>query len=168
MVKGLPVRLTESVDRKRRLYKDRPGKIVGWAEHPKEQTEAVDEERFLTQLPLCIYIFFPGCTWKIHEDLDPGVYPLAPVSRTWVVNEYTGIKARRTGYFIVPDFASTAHGIQGTSLDAVLCAAIGPEEKTTTQDQVAAYVSLSRAKRADKAHVLNSIRIEKGGSEPRL
>ena len=85
------------------------------------------------------------------------MYPLAPVSRTWVVNEYTGIKARRTGYFIVPDFASTAHGIQGTSLDAVLCAAKGPEEKTTTQDQVAAYVSLSRAKRADKAPVLNTI-----------
>ena len=123
---------------------------------------AVDEELLLTQFPSCIYIFFPGCTWIVHEDLDPGVYPLAPVSRTWVVNEYTGIKARRTGYFIVPDFASTAHGIQGTSLDAVLCAAIVPEEKTTTQDQVAAYVSLSRAKRADKAHVLDSIRTRIG------
>ena len=57
LVKGLPVRLTESVDRKRRLYKDRPGKIVGWAPHPKENSVAVDEERFLRQLPPCIHIF---------------------------------------------------------------------------------------------------------------
>ena len=24
-------------------------------------------------------------TWKIHEDLEAGVYPVAPVSRTWKV-----------------------------------------------------------------------------------
>ena len=48
LVKDLPVRLTESVDRKRRLYKDRPGQIVGWALHPQEDSMTVDEHLLLT------------------------------------------------------------------------------------------------------------------------
>ena len=114
----------------------------------------MDGEWLLDHLPQCLYIYFPGATWTVHEDLGVGVYPLSPVSRTWTVNEYTGIKARRTGFFIVPDFASTAHMIQGASLDAVLSSCPGPSEKTSTTDQIAAYVSLSRAKRADKVYAI--------------
>ena len=151
---GLPVRLTESVDRKRQLYRNRCGYIVGWAPHPHETKTDVDGEWLLNNLPQCIYIKFPGATWLVHEDLGEGVYPLAPVSRTWKVNEYTGIKARRTGFFVVADFASTAHMLQGASLDAVLCSCPGPQEKTNTSDQVAGYVSFSRAKKADKVHAI--------------
>ena len=35
-----------------------------------------------------------------------------------MVNKRTRVKVRRTGFFLVPDFASTAHMIQGQSLDA--------------------------------------------------
>ena len=74
----------------------------------------------LSHMPKAIYVLFPNATWRIHPDLPPGVYPLTPKSRTWKVKKYTGVKARRTGFFLVPDFAATAHMIQGTSLNAVL------------------------------------------------
>eukprot|EP00973_Karenia_brevis_P020135 2763385-Karenia_brevis.AAC.1 len=83
-------------------------------------------------MPVAVYVFFPGATWTVHPDLGPGVYPLTPVSRTWEVNKFTGVKARRTGFFLLPDFASTAHMIQGRSLEAVLCG--------VTDSQIAAYV----------------------------
>ena len=138
LVEGLPVRLTETVDRKRRLYKTRRGFIDRWVQHPHEAQEPIENGILLTHMPPVIYVRFPGATWKIHPDLDPGLYPLTPVSRSWKVNKYTGVKARRTGYFLLPDFASTAHMIQGTSLDAVLCG--------ITDNQIAAYVGYSRAK----------------------
>ena len=63
------------------------------------------------------YVEFPDAPWAI-EGLPQGVYPLPPASRTWEVSKYTKIKVRRTGFFLVPDFASTAHMIQGQSLEA--------------------------------------------------
>ena len=76
------------------------------------------------------------------------MYPLAPVSRTWTVNRQTNVKARRTGFFLVPDFASTAHMIQGMSLDAAFVELVHTDlhEKITEDLYVSAYVMLSRAK----------------------
>ena len=111
LARGLPVRLTDAVDRERSLFRGRRGVIVGWAPHPMEESIEVDGELLLTKQPLAIYIHFPKATWTIHEDLGVGVYPLTAKSRTWLVNRQTKVKARRTGFFLVPDFASTAHMI---------------------------------------------------------
>ena len=118
----MPVRLTDTIDKKRRLYRYRRGFVVDWVLHPEEASTDIENGCHLSHLPLTAYVKFPGASWQIHPDLEPGVYPLTPVSRTWLVNKHTGVKARRTGFFLLPDFASTAHMIQGTSLDAVLCA----------------------------------------------
>ena len=82
----------------------------------------------------------------IHEDLGEGVHPITPVSCSWVVNKYTGIQARRTGFFLLPDFGSTAHMIQGQTLGAVLCDALEASAPTTSEQQVAGYVGYSRVK----------------------
>jgi hypothetical protein len=147
-VAGLPVRLTDTVDRRRQLFRGRRGRIVGWAPHPEEERIDVDGEWLLTRMPQCIYIFFPGATWTVHDDLGVGVYPLTPVSRTWKPGKTSSVKIRRTGFFIVPDFASTAHMIQGQSLDAAFVDIVHDDmmEPTTEELQVAGYTMLSRAK----------------------
>ena len=83
LVQGLPVRLTDAVDRKRALFRGRRGTIVGWVPHPEEEREEMDGDWILSHMPEIIYVHFPGATWTIHENLQPGVYPLTPVSRTW-------------------------------------------------------------------------------------
>ena len=120
LVMGLPVRLTDSIDRLRKLFRGRRGYIVGWAPHPNETKEDVDGEFLLSHQPQAIYIKFPGASWRISEDLDVGVYPVTYVSRSWKVNRKTGVAARRTGFFLIPDFGSTAHMIQGQTLEGVL------------------------------------------------
>lgn len=156
LVKGLPVRLTDSVDRSRALFRGRRGVIVGWVSHAMEESVEVDGEYLLSKQPQAIYIHFPGATWKIHEDLGEGVYPLTPVSRTWTVSRHTKVKVRRTGFFLVPDFASTAHMIQGQSLDAVFVDLVHHEltENITEDLYVSAYVMLSRVRTLTNLYIL--------------
>ena len=99
----------------------------------------------MQQQPLCIYLHFAGATWQIG-DLDPGVYPMEPRSRTWLVNEQTKVKARRTGFHIIPDLSATAHMLQGATLEAVIADCLEHGHTTKLVDMLAAYVGLSRAK----------------------
>ena len=83
----MPVRLTDTVNRKRGLSRGQRGYIVAWAPHPEEQRTLVDNEWLLAHMPQVIYVFFPEETWTIHEDLGTGVYPLTPVSRTLALQQ---------------------------------------------------------------------------------
>ena len=68
---------------------------------------------------------------------------MTPKSRTWKVNKYTGIEARRTGYSILPDFASTAQMIYGATLDAVFNDAQEAGGNVSMSTQIAAYVAFT-------------------------
>ena len=50
LVKGLPVRLTETVSRSLKLFKQRRGKIVGWTLHPDEASQISGSERALSHM----------------------------------------------------------------------------------------------------------------------
>ena len=147
LVVGLPVRLTDTIDRKRFLFRGRRGHIYDWSPHPEEITQEVDDIWLLDRLPTVIYVKFAEATWTVGT-LPPGVYPMTPASRTWQVNKHTKVNVRRTGYFLVPDFASTAHMIQGQSLDAAFADVVNDDlfEKASEELHVTAYVMLSRAK----------------------
>ena len=103
----MPIRLTENVDRGRQLYRGRKGYIYGWTLSPGCIPVEHEGEFVLDHLPSVIYIRFPEATWQVGK-LPVGVYPLKPKSRTWKVNKYTGVEAQRTGFWILPDFGSTA------------------------------------------------------------
>jgi hypothetical protein len=47
LVKGLPVRLTDSVDRPLKLFKHRRGVIVGWTLHADEASAVSGSQRLL-------------------------------------------------------------------------------------------------------------------------
>ncbi len=145
LVKDLPVRLTESVDREKQLYRGRRGVIYGWTLDPRSLPVEIDDEYMLDRLPLVIYIYFQEADWRVGK-LPKGVYPLKPRSRTWTVNKYTKIEARRTGFWIVPDFGSTAHMIQGATLAAAFVDMLEACTKVSLVLQIAAYVCLSRVK----------------------
>ena len=85
-----------------------------------------------------------------------GVYPLRPKSRTWKVHKYTGIEAKRTSFWIIPDFCSTAHMIQGATLKAAYMDAQHSGCNIGLVNQIAAYVCLSRVKQLEGIYVLQS------------
>ena len=52
----------------------------------------------------------------------------------WQVNKRTKVKIRRTGFFLVPDFATTAHMIQGQSVSAAFVDLVTIEEAEQPMD----------------------------------
>ena len=114
-----------------------------------------DGEVLLCQLPRAVYIRFPNATWdKISDDFPEDVYPVTPVSRTWKVNKWSGISARRSGYYIVPDFGSTAHMIQGQTLDAAFADAQEVQTTPSSETHIASYIAFSRVKEMIKMWIL--------------
>ena len=57
--------------------------------------------------------------WHVAK-VPSGVYQLTPKSGTWNVERHMGIEARRTGFWILTDFGSTAHshGTRGNNSPA--------------------------------------------------
>ena len=103
----------------------------------------------LTQQPSCICIQFEGADWQISKDLKPGVYPLKSVKRAWVLNQETQVKVSREGYTLLPDYACTAHMVQGMTLDAVIAECGTIKDSVSLKDMLAAYVALSRVRTAE-------------------
>ena len=140
MIRGLPVRLTQTVNKALGVVKHRSGAIVEWTLHADESSAEAGGERCLRYQPLYIYVRFEGESWQIG-DLDPGVYPLQPYSKIWVVNKESKIKAKRTGFCCVPDFSGTCHMYQGASLQAVIVDCLLHNSATATKDMLACYVT---------------------------
>ena len=74
---------------------------------------------------------------------------MKPVRRSWIVNKQTEAKATRKGYQFVLDYAHTAHLVQGMTLDALIAELGDVLDRPALKDMLAAYVTLSRARRAD-------------------
>ena len=116
---GLPVRLTEKVDKKLRLFKGKRGHISSWTLAEGTVVTACNSGFVLSKQPLGIYVNFPGETWQVAPSLPRGTYLFTPATRNWLLCRRSGMSALRTGYFLVPDFATTAHMAQGQSLPAL-------------------------------------------------
>jgi len=139
MIRGLPARLTQTVNKGLKLFKHRRCTIQGWTLHPNEDSKEANGERSLRYQPKYIYIKFENATWQI-EDLEPGVYPLQPRSVIWAVNKQTKVKAKRTGFDLVPDFSGTCNMYQGSSLLAAIVDCLMHDTATKPHDMLAAYV----------------------------
>ncbi len=107
--------------------------------------QEIDGEYILDSQPMVVYIHFPEAPWRIGK-LPLGVYPLKRKSRTWKVNKHTGIEARRTGFWILPDFGSSAHMIQGATVEAAFADLQHCSNKPDMTSMIAEYVCLSRVK----------------------
>ena len=103
-------------------------------------------ERMLNSHPDLIYLKFENAKWRVHKDLERGVYPMKVKGKTWVISEGTKISARRRGFQIVPDFSQTAHSVQGDSLPAVIVDCLMVDHCCKTTNMLAAYIGLSRVR----------------------
>ena len=69
--------------------------------------------------------------------------------RSWVVNAASGAKVTRKGFTLVPDLASIAFMIQGTTLEAMIAERGDVFAVPGITEMVTTYVILSRVRRAD-------------------
>jgi len=156
LYKGLRARVTERLSKKLHLFKHTPCTVVGWDLHPADKGTSQDGQRVLQYLPLCIYLKFEGVDWKLHSKLPAGVFPLKSVRRTWTVNKKTEAKAERRGFQLLPDYACTAHMVQGMTLLAMLADCGDLLDISQLKDMLASYVALSRVRAADGLLILRT------------
>ena len=129
--------------------------IYGWDLHTSDQKRTVGSQRILDYLPHIIYLQFPDADWQIHARLPNGVFLLHSVKRKWKLSE-SGSQVSRSGFTLVPDYASTGFMMQGETLLADIAeygdifSVPGMTEILTT------YVILSRVKRADSLLLLRA------------
>ena len=99
--------------------------------------------------PELIYLKFENAKWRVHDDLEKGVYPLKATGKIWNISEGTKMKAKRLGWSFVPDFGQTAHSVQGASLPAVIVDCLAVDLCSKTTEMLAAYIGLSRVRRKE-------------------
>ena len=149
MYANMRARVTERISKKLGILKHCPCTVVGWELHSADKSESSDTaERLLQYMPRCIYLKFDGAKWQIHKELQPGVFPLMPRKLTWVLNQKTGTKVSRKGFTLLPDYASTAHMVQGMTLPGAMADCGDVLETPALKDMLAAYVALSRVRTA--------------------
>ena len=149
LYQGMRLRVTERLSKKLSILKHAPCTLIGWDLHPADKTTSQDGQRMLQELPVCFYLQFEGATWRIHQNLPVGVFPLKPVKRSWLVNRQTEAKADRRGFQVLPDYACTAHMIQGATLLRLLADCGDVLDIPMLKDMLASYVTLFRVRSAD-------------------
>ena len=77
------------------------------------------------------------------------------------MNKYSHIAARRTGFLLIPDFASTSHMIQGATLAAAFWGCQDAASIVSMASQISGYVilSLSRVKALLSIFILQAFSI---------
>jgi hypothetical protein len=146
LVHGMPVALTEHVDRRPEfnLLRGRVGHLHGWVFDPKDTSEVIGGRRTLQKPPLVVFVKYDGVAWRIG-DLDVGVYPIFPVDRSWFLDKYRDrpvLRVSRRQIPLAPAFAMTAHASQGQTLVRVVVDLQIPREAKI----VTCYVVLSRVR----------------------
>lgn len=147
LIQGMPVALTDHVDRKkgRLLLRGRLGKIHSWILSTGEQSIFRDGVRILDQMPRAIIVKFSDSKWRLPSMPEPGLYPIRPKKKTWWLDKQRPsplLKVSRTQFPLAPGFAITAHASQGQTLDSAIVDLCLPDEASA----VTAYVAMTRVR----------------------
>ena len=153
---GAPVCITSvHLDRSSKsLLKGKPGTIIGWELNDK--LPVGDKDVDLARVPKCVYVQYyelddmearVPCKWKIG-DLSPGVYPVTPITRTWLLG--TDNKVSRFQLPLIPMYGRTAYSMQGRTLSKckIDLTLRSPMDPTT------GYVAMSRFRSASDVLIM--------------
>ena len=110
---GMPVRLTEHIDRSedKHLLRGTIGIVHSWVWNTNDPR------------PSIVYVKFPDAAWQLEGTEEPGLYPILPRSSDWYLDKGRKVKllkVKRTQLPLTPAYAMTAHSSQGKTLPAVL------------------------------------------------
>ena len=150
LIHNMPVALTDHIDRspEKQLLRGKVGYIHSWVLHGDEASVPENGRRVLQNLPLVVFVKFPGATWKLPSLEEPGLYPIKPKNGTWFLDKgrkHPVLKITRRQLPLAPAFAITAHAAQGQTLKA----AIIDLQIGNGTSPIASYVSLTRVKRKE-------------------
>ena len=152
MVEGLPVRFTDTPDRKARevdVFKNARGWLRGWALEDTEKErigQLTDAEVVLQRRPSRLFIEMDEPHPKLPKIAGHYIFTLAMRPKEWSVDGHGNVKMQRYGFTIVPDFGGTAHAYCGFSLEACIGELLPWWRRPTRPDALTSYIIRSRVK----------------------
>ena len=146
-----PMRFTMTVDPSRRIFKYTRCRVLGWELQERDEQRVAGSsaaEIILERLPKRLFVKIDGAEIKQHHNLEPQVFAVAPRRVSWSLDK-DNLYITRTGFPLVPDFASTVHGVTGRTLDAAVADLKPFFKKPNHEDALQGYISISRVESAD-------------------
>ena len=80
LIQGMPVATTDHIDRSpdKAILRGRVGLVHSWVLQKEEQSIWESGVRCLHNLPVAVFVEFPGATWALDGLNEPGLYPISP------------------------------------------------------------------------------------------
>ena len=150
---NLPVRFTQTLDKKNKVVKYARGRLVGW-ELQDVDTERVagstDAELVLTRMPRKLFVRLTTTSIAKSDKQDAAyVCAVVPKKVVWYRDAACNAPVVRLGFPVVPDFAGTIHSYTGENLPTGIVDCLSVEDTPRPEDQWKAYIGLSRLTSAD-------------------
>ena len=153
LCEGMPVFLTDHINRSRLLLKGRRGYVVGWRPATDGAVQVELSRTVWNQLPQVVYVRFPGATWQL-TGLEIGVYPIVPQRKPWFLDskrKHPCLKISRIQLPLLPAFAITAHQAQGQTIEEGVIADLS---YGTVSNALTAYIAITRVKSREDLLIL--------------
>ena len=141
-----------TVDAQRRIFKQTRCHSIGWELHERDQERVTGSrlpELTLERLPKMLFVQVDGAEMKQHHNLEPQVFAVAPRRVSWALDKEKTMWVTRTGFHLVPDFASKVHGVTGRNLSAAVADVNPFYKKPNQKDALMGYISISWVEMAD-------------------
>ena len=82
--------------------------------------------------------------------MPAGVVAITPTTAIWALDKkYKQVRVKRKGFTVASDFSGTAHSFAGATLRAAIVDCLPWNHQPSTEDQLMAYMCLSRVERID-------------------
>jgi hypothetical protein len=149
LVIGMPMRCSDVVDRKRKLFKHTRCKLVGWKLREEDASVvevSTDAEYVLSGAPLAVYVEVRTRMTLNTDDTSVEIVEVLPKRQSWSPDANGNIRVSRFGFQLVPDFAGTIHSFVGTSLDAAMLDCLEINKTPSHADQLKGYLGKTRVR----------------------
>ena len=165
LVKDMPLRFTDTIDRSQKVFKHSSGvlrKVVLEDAEADRVAQLRDNEVVLQAMPACLVIEIS----EGHE--QPILFELKSEYVAWSRDRAENAKVRRRGFRVVPDFAGTAHAYCGETLSECKGDLLEWFKVPTLDAMLRAYIIKSRVHYTEKCLLVRpySPYLFKLGSQP--
>ena len=146
---GMPVQARDHLHRGEfKILKGCHGYVVGWSATAAEEHTSTGDVIW-NQLPQFVFVRFETrATWRLDAVGENNVFPVAVSRKAWFLDcgrNNPKLKITRSQYPLAPDFAGTAHALQGSTTEH---GAIIDVEGNV--DPLGVYVGMTRSRSREK------------------
>ena len=147
LVRGMPMKCTNTIDREQQLFKHTRCALEGFELDPIDAelvSKCKESEYVLQRPPKALHVRREKQAFEKDADLQHEVQRVEIAHRSWSPDAAGNVKVRRLGFQLVPNFAGTIHSFVGATLKEGILDCLHFTRTPTRDDMLKAYIGISR------------------------